>query len=124
VREIRSHIVFILESLRQSRGAPVTGIKFDADWVGGYAELTAKSAQTLEEGARTMATQPLTDESFGQLGRTLRVTESYASVAGTLRDQLDRAVEALNSASDGLEQVTAKYVDADELTASTIHRQR
>jgi hypothetical protein len=102
----------------------VTRIKFDADWVGGYAQLAAKSAQTLDEGARTMATQPLTDESFGQLGRTLRVTESYASVAGTLREQLGRAVESLSSASDGLQQVTAKYVDDDELTASTIHRHR
>jgi hypothetical protein len=102
----------------------VTRIKFDADWVGGYAQLAAKSAQTLEEGARTMAAGPLTDESFGQLGRTLRVTESYVSVAGTLRDQLSRAVESLDSASSGLEQVTARYVDSDELTASTIHRHR
>ena len=100
----------------------MTGIKFDAEWVGGYAQLAAKSAGTLDEGVRTMATDPLTDESFGQLGRTLGVTEAYASVAGTLRDQLSRAVEALSSASTGLEQVTAKYVDSDELTASTIHR--
>jgi hypothetical protein len=101
----------------------VTGIKFDAEWVGGYGQLAAKSAQTLDEGVQTMATAPLTDESFGELGATLRVTDAYAQIAGTLHDQLTKAVEALNSASDGLEQVTAKYVDADEMTASTIHRQ-
>lgn len=101
----------------------MTGIKFDADWVSGYGQLAAKSAQTLDEGVQTMATAPLTDESFGELGATLRVTDAYAQVAGTLHEQLTRAVEALNSASDGLEQVTAKYVDSDELTASDIHRQ-
>jgi hypothetical protein len=100
----------------------VTGIKFDADWVGGYAELAAKSADALGEGVKTMATHPLTDESFGELGRTLRVTEAYGSVAGTLRDQLSRAVDALNSASTGLEQVSAKYIDSDESSASTINR--
>lgn len=101
----------------------MSGIKFDAEWVGGYAQLTAKSADALGEGVQTMATAPLTDESFGQLGRTVGVTEAYTSVAGTLREQLSRAVEALSSASAGLEQVTAKYVDSDELSASAIHRQ-
>jgi hypothetical protein len=101
---------------------PVTGIKFDAEWVGGYGQLAAKSADALGEGVQTMAADPLTDESFGQLGRTLHVTESYSAVAGTLHDQLTRAVEALESASAGLEQVTKKYVDSDESTASTINR--
>lgn len=99
------------------------GIKFDADWVGGYAQLAANGADELSEGAQIMDTAPLSDESFGELGRTLGVTGAYASVAGRLRDQLDRAVETLQSASAGLEQVTAKYVDADEFTAVTIHRQ-
>lgn len=101
----------------------MSGIKFDAEWVGGYAQLTGKSAEALDEGAQLMATEPLTDESFGRLGQTLGVTEAYTSVAGTLREQLSRAVEALSSASAGLEQVTAQYVDSDELSASTIHRQ-
>ena len=102
----------------------MTGMSFDAEWVGGYAQLAAKSSDALGEGVQTMATAPLTDESFGQLGRTLRVTEAYTSVAGTLRDQLTRAVEALGSASDGLQQVSSKYVDSDEATASTIDRQQ
>jgi hypothetical protein len=101
----------------------VDGIKFDADWVGGYAQLAAQSADELSEGVEIMATAPLTDESFGELGRTVGVTDAYASVAGTLHDQLTRAVEALQSASTGLEEVTAKYADSDDLTASTIHRQ-
>jgi hypothetical protein len=100
----------------------VTGIKFDAEWVGGYAQLAAKSADALDEGVRVMASNPLTDESFGQLGQTVRVAPAYAQVAGKLHDQLTRAIEALNSASTGLEQVTAKYVDSDESTASTITR--
>jgi hypothetical protein len=101
----------------------VDGIKFDADWVGGYGQLTGKSADALSEGVQIMGTAPLTDESFGELGRTLGVTDAYTSVAGKLHDQLTRAVEALQSAATGLEQVTAKYADSDDLTASTIHRQ-
>ncbi|MGH3760845.1 hypothetical protein [Actinophytocola sp.] len=101
----------------------MSGIKFDAEWVSGYAELAAQSADELGAGVEIMATTWVSDESFGRLGRTLHATEAYGSVAGTLRDQLSRAVEALGSASTGLEQVTARYVDADESTASTIHRQ-
>jgi hypothetical protein len=100
----------------------VTGIKFDAAWVGGYAQLAAKSAEALGEGVRTMATDPLTDESFGQLGRQVKTTQAYSRAAGQLRDQLARAVEALSSAATGLEQVTTKYVDSDEQTASTLAR--
>jgi hypothetical protein len=101
----------------------VTGIKFDADWVGGYAELTAKSAEALGEGVQTMSTDPLTDESFGQLGRTVHTTQAYSRAAGQLRDQLARAVEALKSASTGLQQVSAKYVDSDETSASAMRRE-
>jgi hypothetical protein len=100
----------------------VDGIKFDADWVGGYGQLAGNAADELDEGVRIMDTAPLSDESFGELGRTLGVTGSYASVAGKLHDQLSQAVEALRSASTGLEQVTARYVDSDEFTASSIHR--
>lgn len=101
----------------------MTGIKFDAAWVGGYAKLASSSAEALDEAARTMATDPLSDESFGQLGRTVKTTQTYSSAAGQLRDQLARAVEALNSAATGLGQVSAKYVDSDERTASTLARE-
>lgn len=100
------------------------GIKFDPEWVAGYGQLAGNSANELSEGVEIMATAPLTDESFGELGRAVGVTEAYASVSGTLHDQLARAVESLQSASDGLAQVTAQYVDSDEFSASTIDRQQ
>ncbi|OLF10949.1 hypothetical protein BLA60_13045 [Actinophytocola xinjiangensis] len=100
----------------------MTGIKFDADWVGGYAKLTDASASALDEGVRTMATDPLTDESFGQLGRTTRSTEAYGRAAQALRDQLDRAVEALRSASTGLGEVSKVYQDTDDEGAVTVVR--
>lgn len=101
----------------------MTGIKFDAEWVGGYAELAAKSAEALGEGVQTMATDPLTDESFGRLGRTVRTTQAYSRAADQLRDQLARAVAALQSASTGLAQVSAKYVDTDETSAAAMRRE-
>ena len=100
----------------------MTGIKFDAAWVGGYAKLTAESAEALDEGVRTMATDPLTEESFGQLGRTVHTTQAYSHAAGQLRDQLARAVEALRSASTGLDQVSSVYRDADDEGVANVNR--
>ncbi|GAB3446665.1 hypothetical protein [Actinophytocola sediminis] len=100
----------------------MSGIKFDADWVGGYAKLTEASAAALDEGVRTMATEPLTDESFGQLGRTVHSTQAYGQAAQQLRDQLARAVEALRSASTGLGEVSKVYQDTDDEGAATVTR--
>ncbi len=101
----------------------MTGIKFDASWVGGYAELAANSADALAEGVRTMGTAPLDQESFGELGRTVHTTQAYGRAAQLLRDQLARAVEALAAASDGLEKVTSFYVGSDDDAGRTIRRE-
>jgi hypothetical protein len=101
----------------------VTGIKFDATWVGGYAQLAGNSADALAEGVKTMGIEPLGEESFGELGRTTRTTQAYGTAAQLLRDQLARAVDALASASDGLEKVTAGYVDTDDEGGVTIRRE-
>ena len=102
----------------------MTGIQLDATWVGGYAKLTADSAGALAEGVKTMGTEPLGDESFGQLGRQLRTPEAYGKASQLLRAQLARAVEALNAASDGLEKVTAVYVDTDESGMVALRREQ
>ncbi|MFC4853872.1 hypothetical protein [Actinophytocola glycyrrhizae] len=101
----------------------MTGIKFDATWVGGYAQLAGNSAEALAEGVRTMAIEPLDQESFGQLGRTVHTTQAYGKAAQLLREQLARAVEALGAASDGLAKVTAGYVDTDDEGGVTIRRE-
>jgi hypothetical protein len=101
----------------------VTGIKVDAAWVGGYAKLTANSAEALAEGARTMAVEPLSDESFGEFGRATGAAQAYGKAAQLLRGQLARAVEALNAASDGLAKVTAVYQDTEESGVRAIRRE-
>jgi hypothetical protein len=100
----------------------VTGIKFDAGWVGGYATLAGNSAEALAEGVKTMGMAPLDQESFGDLGRTVHTTQAYTKAAQLLRDQLGRAVEALAAASDGLERVTAVYRDTDDLGVQGMKR--
>jgi hypothetical protein len=100
----------------------VTGIKFDAGWVGGYATLTGSSAEALAEGVRAMGDAPLDQESFGDLGRTVHSTQAYAKAAQLLRDQLGRAVEALAAASDGLGRVAAVYQDTDDLGVQGMKR--
>ena len=101
----------------------MTGIKLDAAWVGGYAKLAADSGDALAEGVKTMAVEPLDDESFGQLGRQLRTPEAYGRAAGLLRDQLARAVEALHAVADGLDQVTTAYQETDESSSRAIARE-
>jgi hypothetical protein len=101
----------------------VTGIKLDATWVGGYAKLAADSGDALAEGVKTMAIEPLTDETFGQLGRQLRTPEAYSRAASLLRGQLARAVEALHGVSDGLNEVTTVYQDTDEASRAAIARE-
>jgi len=101
----------------------VTGIKFDATWVGGYAQLAGNSADALAEGVKTMGVEPLDEESFGRLGRAVHTTQAYGKAAQLLREQLARAVEALASASDGLGKVTAGYVDTDDESGVTIRRE-
>jgi hypothetical protein len=101
----------------------VTGIKLDAALLGGYAKLAAGSADALAEGVSTMGTAPLGDESFGELGRAMNITQSYGKAAQLLRDQLSRAVEALSTASDGLAKVTAVYQDTDESGMRAIKRE-
>jgi hypothetical protein len=91
----------------------VTGIQFDPAWVGGYATLAANSAEALAEGVKTMGTAPLDQESFGQLGRTIHTTQAYGSASQLLREQLGRAVAALNAAAEGLDKITETYVEGD-----------
>jgi uncharacterized protein YukE len=101
----------------------VTGIKLDAALVGGYAHLTADSSDALSAAVETMAVASLDAESFGELGRTLNTAQAYGSAARLLREQLTRAVEALASASDGLEKVTTTYQDTDESGMRAIERE-
>jgi hypothetical protein len=86
----------------------VSGIKLDPTWVGGYAKLAANSAETLAEDVRTMAVEPLDDESFGQLGRATRATQAYGKAAQLLRGQ---------------EKVTAGYQETDETGMRAIERE-
>ena len=102
----------------------MTGIKFDAAWVGGYAELAANSADALAEGVTTMGTAPLDQESFGELGRTVQTAQAYEKASQVLRDQLARAVEALGSASEGLTEITAAYVDSEEVGVQAIKKEQ
>ncbi len=100
----------------------MTGIKFDAGWVGGYAKVAESSAEALDEGLRTVNSAPLTEESFGRLGTTVRTDEAYGRAAGLLREQLARGVEALRSAAEGLTTVTAGYESSDDDNVGTLKR--
>jgi hypothetical protein len=97
-------------------------IKVDPDWVRGYARQVAAGAETLSTGSDALTAAPLTAESFGSLGRTVRIAESYGRAADVLRGQLIRAVEALESAAHSLDEVAETYEVSDGDGVHTLNR--
>ncbi|WP_424189826.1 hypothetical protein ACOBQX_13950 [Actinokineospora sp. G85] len=97
-------------------------IRVDPTWVGQYASTVHEAAEVLAEGSRVMGTAPLTADSFGSLGKTVRVSESYLRAADVLRAQLTRGVEALRSAATGLDGVAERYQSSDDDGVASINR--
>ncbi|CRK59987.1 hypothetical protein [Alloactinosynnema sp. L-07] len=100
----------------------MAAIKIDPDWVSGYAKKVAVGADTLSSASELLNTAPLTAESFGSLGRTVRIAESYGRAAEVLRGQLTRAVESLASAAGSLGDIADTYRGSDEDSVQTIKR--
>lgn len=88
-------------------------VNFNAERVGGYAKLTARGAQTLDDG-KTRIGKPLEHEAFGAIGRSMHSTQAYSRASSMLREQLGHGIEALRSASSGLKEITEKYRESDE----------
>ncbi|PPK69563.1 hypothetical protein V5P93_006792 [Actinokineospora auranticolor] len=97
-------------------------IEVDPAWVDGYARKVAAAADQLGRCAEVLRTAPLTAESFGSLGRTVHLTDSYARASDVLRTQLTRGVEALHAAATSLTQVAAHHQGSDDDGARTIRR--
>ncbi|WP_156757903.1 hypothetical protein [Actinokineospora pegani] len=97
-------------------------IRVDPAWVGQYASNVHDAAEVLAEGGQVMRTAPLTADSFGSLGKTVRVSESYLRAAEVLRAQLTRGVEALQSAATGLDGVAKQYQSSDDDGVASINR--
>ncbi|WP_436492363.1 hypothetical protein [Actinokineospora sp. HUAS TT18] len=100
----------------------MAAIKIDPDWVSGYAKQVALGAETLSSASGVLNTAPLTAESFGSLGRTVRIAESYGRAAETLRGQLTRAVESLEAAAHSLGEIADNHRVSDEDSVQTINR--
>ena len=100
----------------------MAGLKIDPDGVSSYAGTLARSADQLDGAKDALVAVPLGAEAFGELGRQVRITEAYSRASSTLLDQLTRAVDTLNSASDALAGVAEKYTTSEQETAQQIKR--
>jgi hypothetical protein len=100
----------------------VSGIEVDPAWVDGYATKVRDSADDLRKAADSLNGAALGADAFGELGRTARTADAYLRAAGTLREQLGRAVDSLSSAAEGLNSVTRRYSTDDEDSAGQINR--
>ncbi|MFC0115022.1 hypothetical protein [Kibdelosporangium aridum] len=99
----------------------MAGVKIDPDAVAGYAKTMAAGADRLDSTALTL-NGSLGTEAFGELGRQVRTADAYSRAASTLRDQLARAIETLNAASDTLTHVAERYQSSDKDTVQTMKR--
>jgi uncharacterized protein YukE len=97
-------------------------LEFNADWIDGYAKTVERAAAELATVSGTVKEGTLSAEAFGDLGRTSRTAESYATAAGALRQQLTRAAEALTDAAANLHKVADHYGHHDEDSAAEFRR--
>ncbi|MET0135219.1 MAG: hypothetical protein ABW215_16690 [Kibdelosporangium sp.] len=100
----------------------MTGVKINPESVASYAKTVAESADELDPPAKALSGAPLGAEAFGDLGRQVHTAEAYARASATLREQLTRAIETLNSASASLKQVAERYQGSDEDNVQKIKR--
>ncbi|SHE42719.1 hypothetical protein [Streptoalloteichus hindustanus] len=98
------------------------GIRVETDWLRDYARRVDQGAQAVRRARDTVNAHPLPPEAFGELGRTVRVTDAYGRAAALLRQQLDRACEVLGAAGVGLVKVADHYEGHDSDNASTLKR--
>jgi hypothetical protein len=100
----------------------VSAMEVDPDRVSAYAKTTGKAAIDLSGAQEKLTSTHLSGEAFGELGRTLRTSEAYSKASGTLLSQLNRAIAALSSASEGLDKVAEAHRGSDEEAAKHISR--
>lgn len=98
------------------------GINVDSGWITGYAGTVAAAADELASARGALADGRLSADAFGDLGRAVRATAAYAGAAGGLGDRLDRAVESLRSAVDGLHEVAGRHSSQDEENAAAFRQ--
>lgn len=98
----------------------MSAMEVDPDQVSAYAKTTGKAATDLAGEQEKLTSTHLSTEAFGELGRTVRTSEAYSKASGTLLSQLERAVAALTSASEGLDKVADAHRGSDEEAAKHI----
>ena len=100
----------------------MTGINIDPERIAGYARTVSRTGAELGGARDALKAAPLPADTFGQLGAQSGVAQSYAQAAQALSDQLNRAVDALNSAARGLAKVAEHYGSHDQDMAALITR--
>lgn len=100
----------------------MSGINVDSGWITGYASTAAAAADELASARRALADGRLPADAFGDLGRGVRATGAYAGAASGLGGSIDRAVESLRSAVDGLHEVAGRHSSQDEENAAVFRK--
>lgn len=100
----------------------MSAMEVDPERVSAYAKTTKQAAGDLSGAQDKLTGTHLSGDAFGELGRTVRAAEAYSKASGTLLGQLSRAVEALHSASEGLDAVAESHRGSDDTAAKHITR--
>jgi hypothetical protein len=98
----------------------MAGIRVDQGWIAGYANTAEQAADDLTAALRALTGTPLTSAAFGEVGRTVGSADAYNGAAAVLRQQVERAADALRAAATSLRGVAAEHSSADDAQAHAI----
>lgn len=107
---------------RDPKGYRVQTIRVDLDGVRSYAALLDRHADEARTARAALGERRLDDETFGEIGQSLRTPQAYLRAAGSLLAQLDRAVEAVAAAAESLRQTAERYQGTDDDGAIDLRR--
>lgn len=97
-------------------------VRVDTDWLGDYATALDRRADEARTVLNTLRGQQLTEETFGEVGRSMGTPQGYQRAADALLAQLARADEVLTSAATALRQVCEHYRGTDLDSARIIEK--
>jgi hypothetical protein len=100
----------------------MAGISVEAEWISNYAKTIGADAQELSATRKDLGAGSLPVRSFGDLGREMRVSESYGLAADALLGELTKAIAALGSASDGLKKVAGAHNENEQAQADAFNK--
>jgi hypothetical protein len=111
---VTSDLATLAPTRGDAKGPGVDTIRADLDWLRDYAGVLDRGAGAASTVLDSLRAHPLTEDAFGEVGRSLRTFESYQRAADSLLGQLGKAHEVLTAAAGELRKVVEHYTGTED----------